>query len=41
MKREILFEKLSKKNEIEKQKTNRDNCSKTKQKNEQKKQIRH
>ena len=39
MKREIFFEKLSKENEIEKQKTNRDNCSKTKRKNEKK--IRH
>ena len=39
MKRKISFEKLSKKNEIEKQKTNRDNCSKTKRRNERK--IRH
>ena len=39
MKREISFEKFSKKNEIEKQRTNRDNCSKTKRKNEKK--IRH
>ena len=37
MKREILFEKFSKKNEIEKRKTSRDNRSKTKRKNEKKK----
>ena len=37
----FFFEKLSKENEIEKQKTNRDNCSKTKRKNERKRQIRH
>ena len=39
MKREIFLKKLSKKNEIEEQKANRDNCSKTKRKNERK--IRH
>ena len=36
MKREISLEKLSKKNEIERRKANRDNCSKTKRKNERK-----
>ena len=36
MKRRILFEKLSKRNEIERQKVNRDNCSKTKRRNERK-----
>ena len=41
MKRKTLFEKFSKENEIEKQTTNRDNCSKTKRKNERKRQIRH
>ena len=41
MKREIFFEKLSKKNEIDEQKANRDNRSKAKRKNELKKQTRH
>ena len=41
MKSEISFEKLSKENEIEKQKTSHDNCLKTKRKNERKRQIRH
>ena len=36
MKRKIFFEKFSKKNEIERRKTNRDNCSKAKRKNERK-----
>ena len=36
MKRRIFFKKLSKKNEIEKRKVNRDNCSKTKRRNERK-----
>ena len=40
IKREILFERLSKENEIERQKANRDNRSKTKRKSESKK-IRH
>ena len=36
MKDKIFFEKFSKKNEIERRKANRDNCSKTKRKNERK-----
>ena len=41
MKREILFEKFSKENEIERQKANHDNCSKTRRRNERKRQTRH
>ena len=41
IKRETLFEKLSKENEIDEQKANRDNRSKTKRKNEQKTQTKH
>ena len=41
MKREIFFKKFSKENEIDEQRMNRDNCSKTKQKNEQRTQTKH
>ena len=41
MKREILFEKFSKKSEIDEQRASRDNRLRTKRRNESKKQTRH